>query len=73
MTIRFLQTVPSENPEMPFRAGQVITVTYPSPMLLDYLDGERAELVREDATESAVLVPAEQPEPSRKGRRHGRV
>lgn len=63
MTIRFLQTVRSENSEFPFAAGQVIHVTAPSLFLLELCDGVRAEIVREDETERAVEVIAEQPEP----------
>ncbi len=70
MRIRFLQTVASENPYVPFQAGQVIEVTDPSPYLLSLLDGERAELVRLDETERAIAVDATVPEPARpKGRR----
>jgi hypothetical protein len=70
MTIRFLQTVESENPGFPFMAGQVITVPAPSPYLLSLLDGVRAEVVPTDDTERAVVPALEQPEPvTVKGRR----
>jgi hypothetical protein len=73
MLIRFLQTVESENPEFPFRAGQVIAVTAPSEFLLSLLDGVRAEVVKTDLIERAVVPTADQPEPARrKGRRRGR-
>jgi hypothetical protein len=69
MTIRFLQTTPSESPEYPFQAGQVITVACPSPYLLSLLDGKRAEAVRTDETERAVEPSAERAEPAQKGRK----
>jgi hypothetical protein len=70
VTIRFLQTVASDNPEFPFQAGQVITVERPSAYLLSLLDGVQAEVVPVDDTERAVEQVAEQPEPARvKGRR----
>jgi hypothetical protein len=62
MTIRFLQTVQSENPEFPFVAGQVIDVPVPSPFLLNLLDGVHAEAVK-DEDERAVAPETEQPEP----------
>jgi hypothetical protein len=71
MTIRFLQTVQSGNPEFPFVAGQLISTTAPSPFLLDLLDGVRAEVVK-DEDERAVAPETEQPEPvkRRKRRKH---
>lgn len=72
MTIRFLQAVPSENPEFPFQAGQVIEVACPSPYLLSLLDGVRAEVVRTEGEEVAVEPEAERAEPvRRRGRRAG--
>jgi hypothetical protein len=70
MTIRFLQTVPSENPEWPFMAGQVIDVPAPSPSMQDALRNGTAELVKaEDERGEAPAV--EIPEPvRRKGRKH---
>jgi hypothetical protein len=68
MTIRFLQTVQSENPDFPFMAGQVIDVPAPSPFLLNLLDGVRAEAVKaEDELTEAPAV--EQPEPVTRRRR----
>jgi hypothetical protein len=69
MTIRFLQTCASEHPEFPFMAGQIISVTAPSPFLLSLLDGVRAEAVRTDETERAVVETRETPEPVKRGRR----
>lgn len=63
MTIRFLQTTPSEIPNVPFMAGQVINVPVPSLYLRSLIDGVRAELVRSDETERAVEPTHEQPEP----------
>jgi hypothetical protein len=64
VTIRFLQTCSSENPSFPFQAGQVITVTRPAPSMLDAITAGWAEVVREDATERAVVPAGERPEPS---------
>ena len=73
MVIRFLQTTPSETPDYPFQAGQVISVACPSPYLLSLVDGVRAELVRTDESERAIEPDREQPEPfQQKGRRCGR-
>jgi hypothetical protein len=55
MTIRFLQTCQSENPAFPFMAGQVIHVPAPSAFLLGLVDGVRAEAVKTDDTERAVI------------------
>ena len=66
MQIRFLQTVPSENPNFPFVAGQTITVTEPSRFMLDLIDGVRAIVIRSDDTERAIAPDDEQPEPKRK-------
>jgi hypothetical protein len=74
MVIRFLQTVASENPDYPFMAGQVITVTCPSPWLLSLVDGIRAEAVPTDETERAIEPLPQRSEPVRgKGRRASRV
>ena len=73
MKIRFLQTTPSDNPEYPFMAGQVITVAQPTPSLLRLIDDEHAEIVREDAIERAVVAPDPTPEPLRKKGRRKRV
>lgn len=73
MQIKFLQTCPSENPEFPFMAGQVIDIPVPSPSLLKLLDGVHAEAVTSDDTERAVAPSDPQPEPVRvKGRRRGK-
>jgi hypothetical protein len=73
VTIRFLQTVPSENPDYPFTAGQVITVAAPSPFLLSLLDGVRAEVVKgldeQLAIEPAGETPEPEPQPKRGRRR----
>jgi hypothetical protein len=73
MTIRFLQTVQSENPSFPFMAGQVIDVPVPSPYLLSLLDGVRAEAVKSDGIERAVVDGGETPEPVPVKRRRKRV
>jgi hypothetical protein len=74
MVIRFLQTVPSENPDYPFMAGQVIAVACPSTFLLSLLDGKRAEVVRTDATERAIEPPIERAEPkAQRGRKRRAV
>lgn len=63
MQIRFLQTCPSENPNYPFLAGQLVTTTAPSEFLLSLVDGVRAVMVRTDHTERAIAPEADQPEP----------
>ena len=68
MQIRFLQTVASEVSDYPFMAGQVISVTAPSPFLLRFLDGIHAEVVKAE-DERAVAPEMEQPEPVRRKRR----
>lgn len=70
MTIRFLQSVPSENPNFPFQPGQVITVPAPSDYLLSLLDGIRAEVVPTDDTERAIEPDPSRSEPRRR-KRHG--
>jgi hypothetical protein len=73
MTIRFLQTVPSGNPNFPFQAGQIITIDDPAPFM-HLLDGVRAEVVSTDTTERAIEPDAEQPEPAKvKGRKRERL
>ena len=56
MQIRFLQTVPSRVPGFPFQAGQIITIAEPTTEILAYLDGIRAEVVRETTPERAVAM-----------------
>jgi len=74
MRIRFLQTCPSANPDVPFQAGQVIDVAEPSPELLELLDGVQAVVLPSDDSERAIEPDAEQPEPSpMKGRRRERL
>ena len=69
MTIRFLQTCASENPDYPFVAGQEITFTGPPPPIFaQYLDGVRAFVLR-DEPELAVVAVSEQPEPVKVRRR----
>jgi len=70
MRIHFIRTCPSDNPDVPFQPGQVITVEHPSPELLALLDGVNAEVLPSDASERAIAPDDEQPEPVRvKGRR----
>jgi hypothetical protein len=69
MTIRFLQTAQSENPDFPFMAGQVIEVPAPSPLIQQALRGGLAEIVRAD-DERAEAPAVESTEPvRRKGRK----
>lgn len=42
MRIRFLQTVPSENPHFPFQAGQTIVVSRPTKAITAALGDGRA-------------------------------
>jgi hypothetical protein len=70
MTIRFLQTVPSENPEFPFQAGQVISLPVLPSYLRDHIKAGRAVLVTEDRIERAITPDPEYAEPVRvRGRR----
>lgn len=72
MKIRFLQTVASENPDLPFQPGQIIQVETPSPYMLSLLDGLQAEILRTDESEQAIELEQEQPEPvRRRGRPRG--
>lgn len=64
MTIRFLQTVASGIPNVPFVAGQEIHVSDPPRFLLDLCDGVRAVIVRSDETERAVMPSIERTEPT---------
>ena len=66
MVIRFLQTTPSENPDFPFQAGQIISVTAPTRFLLSLIDGIHAEVVRTDDIERAIEEPVAVPEPVRR-------
>lgn len=66
MTIRFLQTCPSENPDYPFMAGQVISVACPTPLIRTHLANGMAEAVKTDDTERAVAPEIEPAEPKRK-------
>jgi hypothetical protein len=69
VTIRFLQTVPSEHPDFPFMPGQVINVPAPSPSMQQALRGGLAEIVRAE-DERAEAPAVESPEPvRRKGRK----
>jgi len=60
MRIRFLQTTDSDNPDVPFRAGQIIEVETLTPKMRAWLEtpsnGDRpsAEVLKEDAPEMAV-------------------
>jgi len=65
MTIRFLETTPSEHPDFPFVAGQIIYVDAPSRFLLKLIKDKRAQVIRTDDTERAIAPETEQPEPTR--------
>lgn len=75
MKIRFLQTTPSENPDLPFQAGQIIDVAHPTAAMLRCLepaaDGtQHAEVLRDDAGELATVGTSEQAvKPRGKGHR----
>ena len=74
MTIRFLQTTASENPDFPFQPGQVVTVACPTPFLLDAIARGEAEVVKTDETERAIAPEPETAEPvTQKGRRRASV
>jgi hypothetical protein len=64
MLIRFLQTVPSpEQPDYPFVTGQIIAVDAPPAWMLALLDGVRAEAIKTQDVERAVV---EAPSPVRR-------
>jgi hypothetical protein len=70
MVIRFLETVPSQNPEFPFTAGQIIHVVCPDAFLRGYIEAKKAVVVPSDDTERAIEPGAETPEPeTKRGRR----
>ncbi len=58
MTIRFLQTARSGNPDYPFLAGQVITVDRPTPEMLAALGSGSAEAVKDDGEPELATVRA---------------
>ena len=64
MLIRFLETVPSQNPDAPFTAGQIINVVCPDASLQRYLDEGLAVAVKTDDSERAIEPEAETPEPA---------
>lgn len=55
MTIRFLMTTASQSPAYPFQAGQVIHLSSLTPDLKRWITEGRAELVREEAAETAMI------------------
>jgi len=55
--IRFLEMVDSGVDGFPFMPGQIIDVAKPSPWLLSYLDGVRAERLDETVTEEVAVAP----------------
>lgn len=60
MDLRFLQTVDSSAPGFPFMPGQVITgLSRLSPEMRQWLRDGRAELVRDEEPEAAVVAPVE--------------
>lgn len=71
MRIKFLETCASDNPSMPFQAGQIVTlpsVDIPT-AFRSYVKRGQAIILPEDVTERAVEPEIEQPEaPKVKGR-----
>ena len=63
MRIKFLESCPSDSPEYPFQAGQIIDVDEPSPHVLGLVASGRA--IRLDIDERAVEPDAATPEPVR--------
>lgn len=55
MRIRFLDVWASASPEFPFRAGQVIDIDTPTASMLAALDAGKAEALRDDEPEMAVV------------------
>ena len=58
MRIRFLETVPSANPDHPFLAGQIIAIERPWASLRTYLRDGKAVVLPEEP-ELATVAPAE--------------
>lgn len=72
MKLRFLTIVPSQNPDAPFRVGQIIDIPKPTAEMRQWLKDGLAEVLV-DAPEMATLgAPSEQattPRPHGKGSR----
>lgn len=73
MRIRFLQTTPSANPDIPFQAGQTIEVATLTPAMRRWLepigDGVPLAVLVPEAPEAAMVAPAERAvQPRAKGR-----
>ena len=72
MTLVFLETVESAAPGYPFQAGQRIAVPRLTPEMQQWIQAERATLLREDRPELAVLEPVERAV-TRRGKAKGRT
>lgn len=59
MRLRFLQTVPSLEPEYPFMAGQVITTPKLTPEMHRWVQAGWAEVMRGEQPELATVAPGE--------------
>lgn len=57
MKLRFLDTVPSSNPDYPFTLGQVIEVSRLTPEMRGWVKAGRAELVSEEPELATVSAP----------------
>jgi hypothetical protein len=72
MTLKFLETVPSECPEFPFQAGQVITVKRLTAELKRWIARGAAVVLEDDPETAALGEPLEQatePRPRPRGPR----
>ncbi len=58
MTLRFLDTLPSSNPDFPFQPGQIIHLPRLTPEMQRWVKDGRAQLIREEP-ELATVAPVE--------------
>ena len=56
MRIKFLQTSPSANEDVPFRAGQVIDLLSPTPEIRQAITEGRAIVLREEPQMETAMV-----------------
>lgn len=72
MKLRFLTIVPSQNPDAPFRVGQIIDIPKPAAEMRKWLRDGLAEVLVEPPEMAAMGAPSEQatePRPHGKGSR----
>lgn len=57
MLIRFLETLESERPGLPFQAGQIINVATPTDEMLAWLRSSRAVVISQDNEDEVAVAP----------------